>query len=378
MYEYPSIISSANMYGYSYILRWYMHKQDVVYDLKLKKILTKEKCIMNVKKKVKDLRIIMCLGIIIAGFLPWFEVLTTVKVWGVGSEASTKLTVFQSFEHSFLGVFIILLPVAFLAINLFPKFNIKLSPIYLIGSIVGFVASILAMIFCKSAVVNVQASGSGVDMEVKTKLHIGFWLILILYIVIFVFTLVKDYSFNKASLGSSGIKGIISSVVNDVKNPIVKSGAEIVVSNEVNVCPSCGADVAKGKKFCAKCGAKIVKVEEKPSIPKEIASIEKINIQKNITVNEYIQSLKVVTCDKCNTKVSTNNKFCPECGEQIKVRIIFDKCNQCGGEIIKDKKFCPDCGAAVEEKELKTNCTSCNAELLFGKKYCVECGTKVE
>ncbi len=47
------------------------------------------------------------------------------------------------------------------------------------------------------------------------------------------------------------------------------------------------------------------------------------------------------TCASCGAKVSTNAKFCPECGEKMPVTKF---CSNCGAKVSGKAKFCPECG----------------------------------
>jgi hypothetical protein len=48
-------------------------------------------------------------------------------------------------------------------------------------------------------------------------------------------------------------------------------------------------------------------------------------------------------CTNCDIDVSTNDKFCSNCGKRL-------KCKTCDAELKKDAKFCTSCGEAVESK----------------------------
>ncbi len=69
-------------------------------------------------------------------------------------------------------------------------------------------------------------------------------------------------------------------------------------------CPSCGASVKQGAKFCPECG--------KP-----------------------MQAL----CPKCGKPVKEGSKFCPECGTSLQ-----PNCPKCGSKLNAGAKFCPECG----------------------------------
>ncbi len=47
------------------------------------------------------------------------------------------------------------------------------------------------------------------------------------------------------------------------------------------------------------------------------------------------------TCPSCKASISSNAKFCPECGAKIPSKKF---CSNCGAELSSSAKFCPDCG----------------------------------
>lgn len=137
--------------------------------------------------------------------------------------------------------------------------------------------------------------------------------------------------------GSKATSSIFSAAGN------IKKSVEPQPSGDT-LCPACGASVAAGKKFCGKCGAKIV---SKPKI----------------------------LCPSCGSEVEEGKKFCGNCGAQIPVR-KKTICPSCGAEVEEGKKFCGMCGAKVTTEQ-KIICPSCGTEIAAGKKFCGNCGTKV-
>ncbi len=75
-------------------------------------------------------------------------------------------------------------------------------------------------------------------------------------------------------------------------------------------CPSCGADVPSGSKFCTNCGGKIG---------------------------------GGAPCPKCRADVPSGSKFCPACGAKIATN-----CPKCNAELQPGAKFCPGCGEKIE------------------------------
>ena len=51
------------------------------------------------------------------------------------------------------------------------------------------------------------------------------------------------------------------------------------------------------------------------------------------------------SCSKCGASVTSNDKFCPDCGAEIVKKSGEGFCSKCGASITPNDKFCPDCGA---------------------------------
>jgi membrane protease subunit (stomatin/prohibitin family) len=77
-------------------------------------------------------------------------------------------------------------------------------------------------------------------------------------------------------------------------------------------CPTCGADVPPGAKFCPSCGTKM----PEPS-----------------------------KCPACGADVPPGAKFCPSCGAKLGEP---SKCPKCGADVPPGSKFCPSCGEKLE------------------------------
>jgi predicted RNA-binding Zn-ribbon protein involved in translation (DUF1610 family) len=57
-------------------------------------------------------------------------------------------------------------------------------------------------------------------------------------------------------------------------------------------------------------------------------------------------SKKTVNCSSCNTEVSSEFKFCPNCGGNTKLQ-----CSSCDAELKKEWKCCPSCGKEFTQNE---------------------------
>lgn len=81
-------------------------------------------------------------------------------------------------------------------------------------------------------------------------------------------------------------------------------------------CPSCGAMIPEGAKFCPGCGA---------AAPAPQPAVK--------------------VCPACGAQVPEGAKFCPSCGANMNAKKV---CPQCGNELEPGAKFCPNCGQKIE------------------------------
>jgi membrane protease subunit (stomatin/prohibitin family) len=80
-------------------------------------------------------------------------------------------------------------------------------------------------------------------------------------------------------------------------------------------------------------------------------------------------SKAMVKCTNCGVSVDENAKFCPSCGNKMKVEKTA--CIKCGAMITEGTKFCPECGANQLEK---IKCSKCGNSV-EPHKACSFCGT---
>jgi len=82
-----------------------------------------------------------------------------------------------------------------------------------------------------------------------------------------------------------------------------------------------------------------------------------------------------VICPSCGANVIQGTKFCPECGNPMQLQKV--SCINCKAQIPAGLKFCPECGANQQAGSTKERrCTKCGAPLQPGDKFCMNCGTK--
>ena len=62
----------------------------------------------------------------------------------------------------------------------------------------------------------------------------------------------------------------------------------------------------------------------------------------------------LIRCHSCDAEISTDAKFCPDCGERI-ASVGLIHCHSCNAEIEVGSRFCPNCGADLNKQASKTN-----------------------
>ena len=67
--------------------------------------------------------------------------------------------------------------------------------------------------------------------------------------------------------------------------------------------------------------------------------MQNMNNQNQAQANKQPQR----TCPNCNAVLHGNPKFCPECGQKLKL-----VCPDCGTEVKANAKFCPECGRKLK------------------------------
>ncbi len=86
----------------------------------------------------------------------------------------------------------------------------------------------------------------------------------------------------------------------------------------------------------------------------------------------------VKICPDCGMKSKKNPKYCPMCGNEMKILgAKKTTCFGCGSPIKPDAKFCPNCGVKVEKKKQKKYCHNCGEEVKKDQKFCASCGQKL-
>lgn len=117
---------------------------------------------------------------------------------------------------------------------------------------------------------------------------------------------------------------------------------------------------------------------------------EKIQFQQNeITgLKKKLQDLKgVEICKSCGREVARNSKFCQWCGAPNEPEKTWNQemsCPNCHAPLTGAETFCGECGTKIEwpeqaeEIEKPLTCFACGAEIKETDLFCQNCGTPVK
>lgn len=104
-------------------------------------------------------------------------------------------------------------------------------------------------------------------------------------------------------------------------------------NNDKGICKHCAPDL----------GVEMSAAQASRSVEEVWAHAAMAEKDKKLSAENWRETIRA-SCPKCETPLSANLKFCPNCGESLKA---------------------------------PTHCPKCKAELAAGAKFCGECGTKV-
>ena len=141
-------------------------------------------------------------------------------------------------------------------------------------------------------------------------------------------------------------------------------------SDQGKPCPKCQQMVSSDLKFCGNCGYRI----------------------DSSCVTNPTASRETFPCDKCGSEIIKGAKFCPNCSDPVFAcpecgadnpedaaecrscnAPLPIACSSCESVVSSRHKFCPECGSTLRSRP---TCTSCNAEIEKGAKFCPKCGAK--
>lgn len=150
---------------------------------------------------IKNLTGILCGTIIISLLFPFVSIGASANAGGMGeAEESTVLNGFQIItDGGFLGILLIVCPIAILIANYLPQLQKYKKIVSLALSVVGIV-----MMFLVSGNISAganaggeavgQMTGGSVSVEMKTNYLLGFWLMLIFFIGIVILSAIQFFN----------------------------------------------------------------------------------------------------------------------------------------------------------------------------------------
>lgn len=286
---------------------------------------------MNIINKLKkEPRMIFALVNFISFFFPWISVTATVSTSVMGqtadSNAATSMTGFGLTTYTMLGIIFYLIPIILLVIPFIKQIESTARYLYLVLPVIALILMFMIGAFINSVGGSGSASVAGMEYSTEIDKLVGYWIALICNIGIIIFTLMKDYNIKSSEDLKKNIQNIdVGNLTAQVSTMARDIGSNVQKSVFV-VCPQCGNKVAKGKKFCSKCGT-AMKEETKT------------------TANQNI-----LNCSACGAQMSEGTKFCPNCGGKVEQKPQKLVCSNCGTELEKNAKFCPECGTKTSEE----------------------------
>ncbi len=225
----------------------------------------------------KEPRIIISALNIIFFFFPW----VSVKVNFLGFSESRSASAFRLLSDSGLMFLLILIALFLIAIPFIPVVKNFKKLLYLVVPVIAIILTFA---------ITSQATGSFdsdyLDMGVDIDHGIGFWLSLLSYLGLIAVTFVFDFKINKQAFTSKGVKGVFSDMAGQFTSSAseMAAGLSIPKTEKTTVCPSCNATIAKGTKFCPKCGVPIPQAKQ---------------------------------CATCGVDLAEGTSFCPGCGSKV-------------------------------------------------------------
>ena len=118
-------------------------------------------------------------------------------------------------------------------------------------------------------------------------------------------------------------------------------------------CPRCSTWVCRKscwnnkKGLCKECapdlGVEMAAAQASKSVEEVWAHAAMAEEDKKLGAEHWREGIRA-SCPKCEAPLAANAKFCPECGEKLKVK---NNCPSCGAKLNPKAKFCMECGEKV-------------------------------
>jgi membrane protease subunit (stomatin/prohibitin family) len=105
-------------------------------------------------------------------------------------------------------------------------------------------------------------------------------------------------------------------------------------NNKRGLCKECAPDL----------GVEMSAAQASRSVEEVWAHTAMAEEDKKLAEGNWRETI-VASCPKCGAPLAPNAKFCPECGEKLKVK---KHCTECGAPLEPNAKFCAECGIKTQ------------------------------
>lgn len=104
-------------------------------------------------------------------------------------------------------------------------------------------------------------------------------------------------------------------------------------NNKKGLCKECAPDL----------GVEMAAAQASKSVEEVWAHAAMADEDKKLAKENWRDNIRA-SCPQCEAPLTSNAKFCPECGLQLKAK---NECPACGNTLTPGTKFCPECGERI-------------------------------
>ena len=239
---------------------------------------------------------VLCVVSLIAMFLPFANISTSMSVAGSGGSASQSVTGFSAAKDGILGFVLLIGPAVLIAMNYVKQLEKYKSILAVAVPVICVVVGIIVLFQAKSSGVKASGGGGLVDIEVKMTPAIGSIIALLSYIGT---GIVGAMTYHDLTLDKAGLERL-----KQEGGQFLKTAKASVSEAAQNVSGAVQSATAKGEASVDSGDAPVAKTEAKPAAKKSVnlnktdevlAMIEKLSKMKDagvLTEEEFNEKKK--------------------------------------------------------------------------------------